>query len=163
MYIFKFLKDFILNEIKQLEFPLKHSLTAFKLIAENEARKNEKEVEESSEEDSDIDERYDHINDFRLQYIKIDPDFGRIDRKALVLKKDQPKFGDALKNIDHAVKEAFRKYDLKNCLLDKLPTLDKKERIRRMKIERMKYMKLKDNEYAEFYAKKLSKYIFMNK
>ena len=154
----------MLNEIKQLEFPLKHTLTAFKLMAESEARKNEKEVvEESSDEDSDIDERYDHINDFRLQFIKIDRDFGRIDRKNLVLKKEQPKFGDTLKNVDKAVRELFRKNDLKDCLMMKLGGNDTKEKISKLRSERQSYRRLRDQEYAEFYSKKMSKYIFMGK
>ena len=162
-HILKFLKDYVLAEIKALEFPVKNTLTAFKTLVENENKKTEKVEEEFSEENSDIDERYGHINDFKLKYIKIDRDFLKIDKKNLLLKKNQPKFGESLKNVSKSVKDYFRKSDLRDCALrfSKLNLM--KEKIEKLKLGKRSWMELTDDKYSEAYRHKMSKYIFLAK
>ena len=81
----------------------------------------------------------------------------------MVLKKGQVKFSETLKNIGKNVKEVFIKEDLKNCLITKLKYSQKKEKVDRIKLEKKNYMNLKDSEYAERYARKMSEYVFLSK
>lgn len=162
-YVLKFLRDYVLNEVKNLEFPLKNTLTAYKTMIENENQKNEKVEEEISEQDSEIDERYGQMNDFKLKYIKIDKNFLRIDKKKLVLKKDQSRFADGLKNVSKPVRDLFRKNDLKESYLKYIKYNPIKEKIDKLNSNKDIIRGMSEEKFREFYRNKMSKYIYLQK
>ena len=102
-YCLTFLKNYILNDVKTLEFPLQHTLTGYKTFIENQQKEGEANNDILSEEDSDIDERYNNINDYPLKYIKVEKDFRKKDkRRNLILNSGEPLFGETLKKVNIA-------------------------------------------------------------
>jgi hypothetical protein len=157
----KFFKDYVaVLDAKKLDFPLLNTLSGYKTMKENEQKKEEDKGEETEEEDANIDERYSHINDFRLKYIKVDKEFMKVDKKKYVLRKDNTRFGDTLKMISPEVKTYFRVSDFRECLKQhhKINKMEQRsEQLRRLK---EKTDALPDADFAAFYQKKMGSLVY---
>ena len=157
----KFFKDYVaVLDAKKLDFPLLNTLSGYKTMKENEQKKEEDKGEETEEEDANIDERYSHINDFRLKKIKVDKEFMKVDKKKYVLRKDNTRFGDTLKMISPEVKTYFRVSDFRECLKQhhKINKMEQRsEQLRRLK---EKTDALPDADFAAFYQKKMGSLVY---
>lgn len=157
----KFFRELVGSiETRKLDFPLLNTLSGYKTMKESELKKEEKTGEETEEEEANIDERYSHINDFRLKFIKVDKEFMKIDKKRHVLRKDNTRFGDTLKLISPEVKTFFRVADLRDCLRQHSRVNKAEIKSDRMRMFKDQTDQLGSREFAVEYHKKMKKLVW---
>lgn len=156
----KFLRDFIAAEVREKQFPLLNTLTGYKSMMErNQGAKEQKEEEPEYIED-DVDDRYRHINDFKLKYIKIDKEFLRPERLQRTGKRDEPELANKIKELPEAVKSAFRIADIRHCLQRYCKTDHIERRVQELRKQKERMDLMSEAEYVKEYTERMGKLVY---
>lgn len=156
----KFLRDFIAAEVREKQFPLLNTLSGYKSMMErNQGNKEQKEEEPEYVED-DIDERYRHINDFKLKYIKIDKEFLRPERAQRTGKREETELTEKIKALPEAVKSAFRIADIRHCLQRHCGIDHHERRVEELRKQKERMDLMSEAEYVKEFSCRMGKLVY---